>query len=133
MDMDVRPLVTEADYDWALAEVTRYFDDQPAPGTSDAARFDVLAALIEHYEARHWPIAAPDPVDAIRSCMEWRGSNRADLAEVLGSRFQVSEVLGRKRLLTSQQASRLHQKWGMPADMLLRSATRDKSPGERMA
>ena len=56
MDMDVRPLTTEADYDWALAEVAAYFDNQPAPGTPEAARFDVLAALVEHYEARHWPI-----------------------------------------------------------------------------
>ena len=133
MDMNVRPLATEADYNWALAEVTRYFDNQPAPGTPEAARFDVLAALIEHYEAKNWPIAAPDPVDAIRACMEWRGSNRADLAELLGSRFQVSEVLSRKRHLTSQQASRLHQRWGMPADVLLRSATRDVTPGKRMA
>ena len=133
MDMDVRPLVTEADYDWALAEVTRYFDDQPAPGTPDAARLDVLATLIEHYEAKHWLVAAPDPVDAIRACMEWRGSNRADLAELLGSRFQVSELLGRKRPLTLQQVSRLHQKWGMPADGLLRSATRDATSGKRMA
>lgn len=59
MDMDVRPLATEADYDWALAEIAACFNDQPAPGTPDAARFDVLAALIEHYEARYWPIPRP--------------------------------------------------------------------------
>lgn len=80
MDMDVRPVTTEADLDWALAEIAQYFNDQPALGTPDAARFDVLAALIEHYEARHWPISPPDPVDAIRACMEWRGLKQSDLA-----------------------------------------------------
>ena len=133
MDMDVRPLATKADYDWALAEAAAYFNGQPAPGTPDAARFDVLAALIEHYEARHWPIAAPDTVDAIRACMEWLGLKQADLAALLGSRSRASEVLGRKRGLTLQQASRLHQEWGVPADVLLRSATRDGTPGEWMA
>ena len=133
MDMDVRPLVTEADYDWALAEITAYFNDQPAPGTPEAARFDVLAALIEHYEARHWPIEAPDPVDAIRACMEWRGLRQADLAAVLGSRSRASEVLSRKRGLTLEQASRLHRDWGMPADVLLRSAARHRTPADRTA
>ena len=124
MDMDVRPLTTEADYDWALAEVAAYFDDQPAPGTPDAARFDVLAALIEHYEARRWPIDPPDPVDAIRACMEWRGLKQKDLATVLGSRSRASEVLSRKRGLTLEQASRLHREWGVPAEVLLQPADR---------
>lgn len=122
MDMDMRPLATEADLDWALAEVAAYFDDQPTPGTPDAARFDVLAALIEYYEARHWPITAPDPVDAIRACMEWRGLKQSDLAALLGSRSRASEVLGRKRGLTLAQASRLHREWGVPAEVLLRAA-----------
>lgn len=128
MDMDVRPVTTEADLDWALAEIAQYFNDQPALGTPDAARFDVLAALIEHYEARHWPISPPDPVDAIRACMEWRGLKQSDLATVLGSRSRASEVLGRKRGLTLAQASRLHRDWGVPAEVLLRPVARDRLP-----
>jgi HTH-type transcriptional regulator/antitoxin HigA len=54
--MDVRPIRTETDYDWALAEITPYFEHPPAPGSPDADRFDVLAALIEAYEAKAWPI-----------------------------------------------------------------------------
>jgi HTH-type transcriptional regulator/antitoxin HigA len=55
--MDIRPIRTEADYDWALAEITQYFENQPEPGTPEADRFDVLAALIESYESQHWEIA----------------------------------------------------------------------------
>ena len=54
--MDIRPIRTEADYEWALHEIEQYFDREPEPGTKKADRFDVLAALIEGYEATHWPI-----------------------------------------------------------------------------
>lgn len=133
MDMGVRPLVNEADYDWALAEVAVNFNNQPAPGTPDAARFDVLAALIEHYGARYWPINPPDPVDAIRACMDWRGLKQSDLAAVLGSRSRASEVLSRKRGLTLEQASRLHREWGVPAEVLLRPACRNATPTRETA
>jgi HTH-type transcriptional regulator/antitoxin HigA len=39
---------------------------EPAPGTPKADRFDVLTALVEHYEAAHWAIKAPDPGKVIR-------------------------------------------------------------------
>jgi HTH-type transcriptional regulator/antitoxin HigA len=59
---NIRPILTEADYDWAIAEITRYFDNEPVPGMPEADRFDVLAELIEAYEAKHYPVAETDPV-----------------------------------------------------------------------
>ena len=84
MKMNVRPIKTEADYDWALKEIARYFDVQPKAGTTEGARFDVLATLIEAYEDKHWPIDPPDPVDAIQYRMEQAGLVQADLARLLG-------------------------------------------------
>ncbi len=55
----IRPLRSEADHDVALQEITRYFEKTPALGTPEADRFDLLARLIEDYEAKHWPIEAP--------------------------------------------------------------------------
>jgi HTH-type transcriptional regulator/antitoxin HigA len=118
--MDIRPIKTEADYDWALAEIEKYFDHEPAPGTKAAARFDVLAALIEAYEARVWPIEAPDPIDAIRETMASRRLRQSDLAALIGSRSRASEILHRKRPLTMEQAWKLHQEWHIPAEALLR-------------
>jgi HTH-type transcriptional regulator/antitoxin HigA len=118
--MDIRPIKTEADYDWALAEIEQYFDREPAPGTNAAARFDVLAALIEAYEARVWAIDAPDPIDAIRETMESRHLRQSDLAALIGSRSRASEILHRKRPLTMEQAWKLHQEWHIPAEALLR-------------
>lgn len=118
--MDVRPIRTEADYDWALKEIERYFDQEPEPGTEAADRFDVLAALIERYEAEHWPIEPPDPVEAIRHRMDASGYGQADLARLLGSRSRASEILARKRALTLEQAYKLHREWHIPAEVLLR-------------
>ncbi len=66
----IRPLRSEADYDVAVEEIERYFEKTPARGTPEADRFDLLALIIEDYERKHWPIEAPDPVDAIRYRME---------------------------------------------------------------
>ncbi|PBB24584.1 transcriptional regulator [Mesorhizobium sp. WSM4312] len=63
---NIRSLKTEADYDWAIAEITRYFDNEPEVGSLDGDRFDVLATLIEAYENKRYLIEASDPVDGSR-------------------------------------------------------------------
>jgi HTH-type transcriptional regulator / antitoxin HigA len=68
MEMTIRPIHDEAEYDAALAEAARFMD--AAPGTAESDRLDVLVTLIEAYEARHWAIDAPDPADVIRIRME---------------------------------------------------------------
>ena len=120
MKMNVRPIKSVADYDWALKEIARYFDVQPKPRTADSARFDVLATLIESYEDKHWAIDPPDPVDAIRYRLEQAGMGQADLARLLGSRSRASEIMRRKRSLTMEQALKLHEEWKIPAEALLR-------------
>jgi HTH-type transcriptional regulator/antitoxin HigA len=62
----IRPLRSESDYDVALEEIERYFENEPKPGTPEGDRFDLLALVIEDYERKHWPIDPPDAVDAIR-------------------------------------------------------------------
>jgi HTH-type transcriptional regulator/antitoxin HigA len=118
--MDIRPIENEADYDWALREVERYFDAEPAPETPEAARFSVLSTLIAAYEDKRWPIEAPDPIDAIREVMREKSLKPADLGRILGSRSRASELLNRKRGLTMDQAWKLHQEWRIPAEILLR-------------
>ena len=126
MKMDVRPLRTEADYEWALKEISHYFETQPKPGSAEGDRFDVLATLIGAYEDKRWPIAPPDPVDAIRFRMEQAGYGQGDLAALLGSRSRASEILRRKRPLTMEQALKLHEQWQIPAEALLRPSVKEK-------
>ncbi len=117
--MDIRPIRTEDDYAWALAEIAAYFDAPPRLGTPEADRFDVLAALIETYEAKAWPIEPLDPVETIRHVMSERGLSQGDLAAVLGSRSRASEVLARRRPLTLAMIQRLRREWNIPADALI--------------
>jgi len=124
--MDIRPIKSERDYDWALSEIERYFDTEPELGTPEANRFDVLAALIENYEAKHWPVEAPDPIQAIRFRMEQAGYTQTDLANLLGSKSRASEVLNRKRLLTMEYAFKLHSAWHIPANVLLQPSLHDR-------
>ena len=83
------------------------------PGTSEGDRLDILVTLIEAYEARHWRIDPPDPIEAIKLRMQQRGLTRQDLEKVLGSKSRVSEVLARKRPLTLEMIRRLHDLWGI--------------------
>lgn len=115
----IRRLRSESDYDAALEEIERYFDNEPKPGTPEGDRFDLLALVIEDYERKHWPIDPPDAVDAIRYRMETGEHTQADLGRLLGSRQRASDILTRKRPLTMKMAWRLHREWGIPAEALI--------------
>ena len=115
----IRPLRSEADYDAALKEIERYFENEPKLGTPEADRFDLLALIIEDYERKRWPIEPPDAIDAIRYRMETGGYSQADLGRLLGSRQRASDILTRKRPLTMNMAWRLHREWGIPAEALI--------------
>src|SRR6266852_5827013 len=82
----IRPIRTETDYDEALEQIERYFENEPKPGTPEADRFDLLALIIEDYERKRWPIESPETIDAIRYRMETGGYSQADLGRLLGSR-----------------------------------------------
>ena len=81
---NIRAIRDEDDYNWALAEIEQYFDNEPEPGTEASERFDV-ASLIEAYETMNWPIERADPIEAIKYRMEAAGYTQHDLAEILGS------------------------------------------------
>lgn len=130
---NIRPIKTEADYDWAMVEITKYFESEPAPGTPDGDRFDVLAILIEAYEDQHYPISEPDPVQAIHSHMEMFNLPRKALADVLGSSPRATEVLNRKRALTMEMAYKLHEKWRIPAETLIQPYHLDREKERKRA
>jgi HTH-type transcriptional regulator/antitoxin HigA len=71
--MDIKPIRLEEDYTQALREVEQYFENAPEPGSAADDRFGILLALIEKYEALHYPISSPDPIDVIRFRMAQSG------------------------------------------------------------
>src|ERR1700756_162440 len=98
MANEIKPIRTKRDYDAALAEVERLWGSKS--GTRDGDRLDVLATLIDAYEAEHYPMDPPDPIEAIRFRLEQQGLSRKDLEPLLGTRTRVAEVLNRKRSLS---------------------------------
>lgn len=125
MAADVKPIRTEADHERALAEVEGLWGARS--GTPKGDRLDVLATLIDAYEAEHHPIDPPDPVEAIRFRMEQQGLTRKDLEPMIGSRTRVAEVLNRKRNLSIAMIRRLHEGLGIPADILIRPTRVDEA------
>src|SRR5688572_12596441 len=106
--MNIKLIKTEADYDQALERLEAIFD--AGPGTEEGDELEVLSFLIEAYEKEHFPIEAPDPIEAIKFRMEQLGIKQKDLAEVLGFKSRVSEILNRKRKLTLEMIRKLHEK-----------------------
>ena len=116
---NIRPIRNEDDYDWALAEVEAYFENEPEPGTPEADRFDVLTDLIARYEDKHWDIEDADPIDAIKTVIAATDAKQSVVAEILGSRSRASEVLNRKRPLTLAMIQKLHAGLKIPSDVLI--------------
>jgi HTH-type transcriptional regulator/antitoxin HigA len=118
----LKPIRSKADYDNAPAEIERLWGARR--GTPNGDRLDVLATLIDAYEAEHHPMDPPDPIDAILFRMEQQGLRRKDLEPLIGSRTRVAEVLNRRRGLSISMIRRLHDHLGIPADVLIRSSRR---------
>lgn len=129
MDFRLKPIHTKRDHELALAEVERLMTREDAETNDDVSeKIEVLATLIAAYETRTYPIAPPDPVEAIRFRMEQAGLTRTDLAEALGSRMRVSEVLSRKRELSKEMIRRLHEKFGIPLASLMHPMSSKSKP-----
>ena len=116
--MDVRPLRSNADYEWALREVEPYFRNVPAPNSPEADRFDVLSALLEKYESENFATPDSDPIEILNFAMESMGRTQSDLAKILGSASRASEVLNRKRKLTLDMIRTISAEWKIPIDCL---------------
>lgn len=121
----LKPIKTRADYDAAVAAMKRLWGAKS--GTPDGDRLDVLATLVDTYEALHFPMDPPDPIEAIKFRMEQQGLTRKDLEEILGTRTRVAEVLNRRRGLSINMIRRLHEKLGISAEVLIRPSRSRKA------
>lgn len=116
--MDIRAIRTKLDYRRTLKEIETLMD--ATPNTPKGERLDVLVALVESYERKHYALDLPDPVEAIKFRMEQMGLAPKDLEPMIGRRNRVYEVLNRKRPLTMKMAWHLHRELGIPAESLIR-------------
>ena len=124
MVAELRPIRSKADYEAALAEAERLWG--AGIGTPEGDRLDVLATLIDLYEAKKFPIDPPDPVEAILFRMEQQGLTRKDLEPMIGPRNRVADVLNRKRGLSIEMIRQLHNGLGIAAEVLIRPSRLEK-------
>jgi len=125
-----RVIHTDTEHREALAALDRLLELDPDPGTPDAEELALLALTVESYEKERFPIASPDPVEAIRFRMDQAGLVQRDLAPYIGSKSKVSEVLSGKRSLTLSMIRALHEGLGIPADVLLQRSPDAEPDGE---
>ncbi len=116
--MDIKPIKTEADYQAALKEIESLM--MAAIDTLEGEKLDVLTTLVEAYEAKHFPMNLPDPVEAIKFEMDRRGLTVKDLEPLIGKSNRVYEILNYKRSLSLKMIWKLHEGLGIPAESLIK-------------
>ncbi len=115
--MEIRPIKTEQDYNFAISRIEELWGAKKE--TSDGDELDLLVTLVESYEMKYYPIAPPDPIDAIKFRMEQMGMTNSDMVKYLGSQSRVSEILNKKRKLTLGMIKSLYKELKIPAEILL--------------
>ena len=123
--MQIKPIRTKSDYVRTLREIERLWGAWQRTPQGD--RLDVLATLVEAYEQKHFPIDPPDPIEAISFRLEQQGLDPRALIGVIGGRSRVYEVMQRKRALSLEMIRRLHQRFGIPAEVLIRTGRRRRA------
>jgi HTH-type transcriptional regulator / antitoxin HigA len=118
--MEIKPIRTESDYLAALRTVSALIDLDPAADTPEGELLDVLGTLVQAYEAKHYPLDPPDPIEAIKFRMEQSGMTVKDLVPPIGSLNRVYEVLSYKRSLSLNMIRRLSDGLHIPAAILIR-------------
>jgi HTH-type transcriptional regulator/antitoxin HigA len=113
-----RLIKTEEDYDKALSRIEDLME--AVAGTPEMDELELLTALVEMYEAEHFPISPPDPIEAIKFRMDQLGFTQKDMVPYLGSKSKVSEVLNGKRPLTLAMMRALNRGLGISAEVLLK-------------
>ncbi|GGX26002.1 helix-turn-helix domain-containing protein [Aquimarina muelleri] len=115
--MNIVPIRNEKDYQNALERLEEIFDSKK--GTEQGDELEILSILIDRFENENFPIGMPDPIEAIKFRMEQMGMKQKDLAEVVGFKSRVSEILNKKRKLTLNMIRKLNTTLHIPTEVLI--------------
>jgi HTH-type transcriptional regulator/antitoxin HigA len=115
----LKVIKTEQEYEAALARAYELMQLDLVEDSPESDELDALALFIEHYEAKHYPIALPTPIEAITFRLEQLGKEKSELAKILGTRARQSEILSGKRKLSLEMIRKLHATLNIPAESLI--------------
>jgi len=133
--MELRIIKTREQYHRYLDEARRLARRDPDSEAPEGARLELLAKLVEDYEKERFKFRKPDPIEAILFRMEEQGLRQKDIADLVGGKNRASEVLARKRPLTLAMIRALHEKLGIPSELLIQQPVAEYrvSAGRRKA
>ena len=115
--MKHKVIKTEEQYQKALKRIEVIFDSEPE--TEEGDELELLSLLIDNFEKVHYPVELPDPVEAIKFRMEQMDYKPKDLANVIGFRSRVTEILNKKRKLSLPMIRRISKQMHIPTDVLV--------------
>lgn len=115
--MKITPIRNEEDYQNALNRLELIFE--ATKGSTEGDELEILSILIDQYENENFPIDMPDPIEAIKFRMEQMGMKQKDLAELMGYKSRVSEILSKKRKLTLDMIRKINTTLHIPAEVLV--------------
>ncbi len=116
--MELKPIKTEMDYAAALKRLEKIFDAKL--GTPESDELEILGLMVDDYENKHYPIEAPDPIEAIKIRMEEMQLKQVDLISEIGGKSRVSEILNRKRRLTVEMIRKLTTRLNLSSNLLIK-------------
>lgn len=119
MNMELKIIRSEQQYEEYLDWVDRQFDKKVKPDSPNGEKVQVALLLIRQYEDEHHPVPMPDPIEAIKLKMEERGMKNKDLVGKVGSKGYVSALLNKRKPLTLELAKLFHRELSIPAEILL--------------
>ena len=119
MNMELRIIKSEEQYEKILEWVDRQFDRKVKPDSPLGEKVQIALLLIKQYEDQHHPVPMPDPIEAIKLKMEERGMRNKDLVGKVGSKGYVSAILNKRKPLTLELAKLFHRELSIPAEVLL--------------
>ncbi|PRX42857.1 helix-turn-helix domain-containing protein [Salegentibacter salegens] len=115
--MKIKPLKNEEDYERALERLEVIFDAPTDSEEGDEA--EILSMMIDNYENEHYPIDAPDPIEAIKIRMKEMNLKQKDLVGVIGGKSRVSEILNKKKRLSVDMIRELEKILHISASVLV--------------
>ncbi len=118
--MTIKPIRSKAAYKQTMTRIDALWGARR--GSAEGDELEVLAILVERYEAQHQPMPPSDPIEAIKFRMDQQGLTARDLEPYIGSSGRVSEVLNGKRRLSLAMVKRLHDGLRIPYESLLAGA-----------
>jgi antitoxin component HigA of HigAB toxin-antitoxin module len=124
--MDIRPIRTDEDHQEALREIERLWsfpDDSP-----ENDKLEVLSVLVEDYEDKRWPMGPTTPRDILEYATTELGRSQTELAELLGSRSQASDLLSGRRRISIRAAQKISTAWNIPIQLLVAPYEAEPAP-----